>query len=516
MTLPQPGPTGSASAGSSIGLDRERLTLAVAGAGILLLLLLFRGTAGSIVRLWYDDNAYSHGFLILPIAGWLVWQRRAALLAAAPRPTVWGLLPLAAAATAWLMAQVVSVQMVSQFALAAMIDALALTLLGFRAFRVLAFPALFLFAAVPFGQGVTPQLQAWTANIAVQALRAVGTPVFQDGLQITTPIGNFAVADECSGLRFLTATITLAILFASEFYRTWARRAAFLVLAIVIPIVSNGLRVFTVILLAHAFGLEFAASVDHVIYGWVFLTLVTGVLLLIGWSFREAPAAATAPRPADRSTTRRPARDALVAAGAFGILIAATATDGALARIPGPIADLALPAAGAPLDAAAIQALPWQPKLPGADARRVDQELVDGRPVTRVVAYYAWQRQGAKAASDAANLAPDDWTRLSFGKADVSIDGQSVAVQRLVVAHGRQHWLIYAWYWVDDRFTGSAAASKLLQIRGLLAGRNAGAAIVMAAPFDGNESPAEAERALTRALAQQEGLSRALAHAGSM
>jgi exosortase A len=510
LTLADP-----AQAGSAVQRGRSRLCLALATAGLVLLLALFHGTANSVVRLWLDNNAYSHGFLILPLAGWLVWQRRHALMAADLRPNAWALLPLAGFAALWLAAQIVSVQVVGQFALVAMANCLLLALLGLAGFRVVLFPALFLFTAIPIGDGMTPQLQAWTANIAVQALRITGMPVFQDGLQITTPIGDFAVADECSGLRFLTATVTLAILFASEFYSSWRRRAAFMALAIVVPIIANGLRVYTVILLARAFGIEFAASVDHVVYGWVFLTLVTGVLLLAGWSFREPPRPlATAAARIDQPRRRFALRDGTAAAGAFAILLGTAFAATAMEYVPPAMAGLALPAAGNELDTAAIQAMVWQPELPGADARRVDQDTVDGRPVTRVVAYYAWQRQGAKAANDGAALAPYTWTRISIGQVPVTVDGQSFAAQRLVVSHGRQHWLIYSWYWVDDRFTGSAVVSKLLQIRGLLQGRNAGAAIVVAAPFDVAENPAVAESALASSLGRQEGLSSALVHAG--
>ena len=493
-----------------------RTTLALAAISLSLLLILFHGTAGSILRLWINDSAYSHGFLILPLAAWLVWERRHALLAAPLRPAVWALVPLAAIAGLWLAAQVVSIQVVSQFALVALANCLLLALLGLHGFRILMFPALFLFAAVPFGQGLTPQLQAWTADIAAAALRATGMPVFQDGLQLATPVGDFAVADECSGLRFLTATFTLAILVAAQFYTSWRRRCAFLALALVVPIFANGVRVCTIILLARAFGLEFAASVDHVVYGWLFLSLVTGLLLSIGWSFRQAPVPFRVPYAAEAGTRERGfARHCLLTAAATLVILGGTAlAGGALARVPGPIADLDLPSSSPALDEAAIGALPWRPVLPGADARRFDLEMAEGRPVTRVVAYFAWQRQGAKAASDAASLAPADWTRLSFGKANVTVDGQSFAPQRLIVAHGSQHWLIYAWYWVDGQFTGDPSTSKLLQIRGLLSGRNAGATIVLATPFAANEDPATAERALASTLQRQQGLSGALAHVG--
>jgi exosortase A len=490
--------------------------LTLATIAVAILLVLFHRTAYSIVRLWLDNSAYSHGFLVIPLAAWLVWERRQTLDAVSPRPVAWALLPLFLAAIVWLTAQIISIQVVSQLALVAMVNCVLLALLGPATYRILLLPALFLFAAVPVGEELTPQLQSWTANIAVAALRASGQPVFQEGLQISTPIGSFAVADECSGLRFLTATLTLAILFAAQFYSSWTRRFAFMALALIIPIIANGLRAYTVILLAGRFGLEFAASVDHVVYGWVFLSLVTGLLLIIGWSFRQPPVRVRIP---SRGAPRRQPlqrRDALVASGVLTILIAVSLTAAALAGEHHAIVKLDLPSQTAPLDAATVQNLPWRPDLPGADARRFDQELVDGHAVTRVVAYYAWQRQGAKATDGGASLAPADWTRLSFGKAAVTVDGQAFTAQRLVAAKGNQRWLIYTWYWVPDRFTGSPTVAKLLQIKGLLQGRNAAATIVVATPFAVDEDAATVERTLSLVLGQQQGLSGALANVGGI
>ena len=40
---------------------------------------------------WYHDDNYSHGFLIVPIAAYFAWERRARLKAAAQNPSVLGL-----------------------------------------------------------------------------------------------------------------------------------------------------------------------------------------------------------------------------------------------------------------------------------------------------------------------------------------------------------------------------------------------------------------------------------------
>ena len=42
----------------------------------------FQAEVAAAVRVWIDSRAYNHGFLVLPIALWLAWDRRRR----APRP----------------------------------------------------------------------------------------------------------------------------------------------------------------------------------------------------------------------------------------------------------------------------------------------------------------------------------------------------------------------------------------------------------------------------------------------
>ena len=48
--------------------------------------LVFWRVFGALVMAWYTDDNYSHGFLIIPLAAYLAWERRDRLWAAAERP----------------------------------------------------------------------------------------------------------------------------------------------------------------------------------------------------------------------------------------------------------------------------------------------------------------------------------------------------------------------------------------------------------------------------------------------
>ena len=52
---------------------------------------LFSGVILGLVNDWAHDDNYSHGFLIVPLAAYFVWERRGQLASAAPKPSWLGL-----------------------------------------------------------------------------------------------------------------------------------------------------------------------------------------------------------------------------------------------------------------------------------------------------------------------------------------------------------------------------------------------------------------------------------------
>ena len=94
------------------------------------------------------------------------------------------------------------------------------TALGTGVARAILFPLMFLFFSVPFGEFMVPRMMDWTANFVVWALQVTGVPVHREGLQFVIPSGNWAVIDECSGIRYLMASFMVGALFAYLNYRS--------------------------------------------------------------------------------------------------------------------------------------------------------------------------------------------------------------------------------------------------------------------------------------------------------
>ena len=267
--------------------------VAVLAAGVLGLVLLFLPECRAAVRVWIDSTAYGHCFLIIPIAAFLLWDRRARLHGLRPRPTPALLLLGLPLPFVWLAAERVGIMEGRQLAAMAFVELLFLVVLGLRLFWVVSGPLLYLFFLVPFGAFITPALQAFTARFIDAGLTVLGIPHFSHGMLIDIAAGTFYVAEACAGLRFLIAAVAFGVFYALLNYRSTGRRIAFIAASIVVPIVANGIRALSIVVLGHMIGSAQAAAADHILYGWVFFSIVMLLLVAAGLPLRES---AKAPR----------------------------------------------------------------------------------------------------------------------------------------------------------------------------------------------------------------------------
>jgi exosortase len=194
----------------------------------------------------------------------------------------------------------------------------------------MAAPLAYLVFLVPFGAFLVPALQDFTAGFVGVGLDLLDIPHAVTATMIEIPEGRFTVEEACAGLRFLIAAIAFGALYACVIYTGPWRRAAFIAVCTVVPILANGLRALGIVLLGHLRGSAAAGAVDHIVYGWLFFTLVIGLLLLLGLPFRQAPA------PPVPRAARPAAAPRLAAAAATIIVLAAAATGPAVAAWLGP------------------------------------------------------------------------------------------------------------------------------------------------------------------------------------
>ncbi|HEU5480480.1 MAG TPA: exosortase A, partial [Candidatus Tumulicola sp.] len=276
--------TPAASARAAPGWPRALVAL---GVVLAVTVAAYFGTAAGMVAIWARSETFAHGFVVVPIALWLVWRMRSRLREIEPQPS-WLPLPfMAGAGFAWLAGEVGAVNALTQFAFVAMLVLAVPATLGLRVARAMLFPLGFLFFAVPFGEFLLPTLMAYTADFTIAAVRLTGVPVLREGLQVfSVPNGRWSVVEACSGVRYLIASVVVGTLFAYLNYRTMRRRLAFVGVSIAVPIAANWIRAYMIVMLGYLSDNKIATGVDHIIYGWLFFGLVMLIMFWIGSYWR--------------------------------------------------------------------------------------------------------------------------------------------------------------------------------------------------------------------------------------
>ena len=449
-------------------------------------------TSVSLVMSWYSSDLYSHGFLILPLAGYLLWRRRDVLKAMSPRPFIWGIVGIGFFALAWLIGEATATNTLRHLGLIGMLQGLFVTLFGLSIARRSLYPLLYLFFAVPFGSGLIEPLQQLTAVGTVRLIDASGIPVHLDGYLLVIPAGRFHIAEACSGVRFLLSTVALAWLAADILYRSLWRRVIFFGLAIVLPLIANTLRAYLILLIASVSGMDASSAFDHVTYGLVFLGFVLLLLLLLGWSFRDRGGAKTSPSFVSEPTADR-TRHSVLRLGivtALALLIALppsllannTKYDHAVAFNP----SLEAPNITPPWRSLPDAGSSWRPSVLDPDAEILRTYVTAADQVDLYIGYYAEERQGAEAVNELTDWAGrSSWRKMGMTEAVLTIDGRSIDVPCVRIASGREHRLVCYWYWIDQRMTASPYLAKLLQARmQLFGGLRSAAVLAIASSYE--------------------------------
>jgi exosortase len=238
-----------------------------------------------LVRDWATDDNYSHGFLIVPLACFFAWERRAQFRLAVRRPSNSGLL-VVLCSVALLLAGVLGAELfVTRISILGLLAGTILFLYGWNHLKIMLFPILFLILMIPvpaiiFNQIAFP-LQLLASKFGVAGLIACRIPVLREGNVIILGSVSLEVAEACSGIRFLISLITLGTVYGYFCdSRLWVRTT--LVFATIpIAILTNGIRVAGTGIAAHVYGKGAAEGFFHTFSGWLVFVVAFVMLFLL-------------------------------------------------------------------------------------------------------------------------------------------------------------------------------------------------------------------------------------------
>lgn len=260
--------------------------------------LLFGPTLVLLIRLWEQDQNYSHGYLVLPISlglAWRIYRRIGSPQGGEPGFAllgIWAGLLLQAAAV------VVRWPPLSYLALVCILRGQLVAVGGRRWANAFTFPLLFLFFMFPLPVRWTSYLSLWLQDIVARVSETVLSLFVVchrvgHSLRIAGVDRSLVIAEECSGLGQIIAFVAFAMLLGHLLQRCWWHRLLLLILAVPTAVAANTLRV----LLMHGgviwFGSNWVRGVLHDMPALISLPI--GVLFFLLWDhwlsswFRSRP-----------------------------------------------------------------------------------------------------------------------------------------------------------------------------------------------------------------------------------
>jgi exosortase A len=364
-------------------------------AAVVLGLVLFWPTTLSLIEQWEDTvrRTYTHGYLIVALALWLLWRNRSSWAQVELRPSVFAFVGVLAASVVWLITYRAGVRIAHQALLPAMIFGAFTACYGVAAARRNLLPFGFIYFAIPLWDALNPLLQSASTFAVRMLLRTAGIPAYFSGNTFTLPAGSLEIAGGCSGLHFFIVGVAIAVLYGELNRDSLGTRLKMVALAAVLAMLTNWLRIFIIAIAAHLSDMQhYLVREEHYSFGWVMFvgTMVIFFLVVRRWPVPPEPVAdASATSPQTGAIAWHGASMALAS-----LLVAPTwllADDNVVLLENTPEV---MPGRVAGWSTESLTRGDWQPVFIGADLVQRAAFAKDAHTVEGFTAVYANQHQG--------------------------------------------------------------------------------------------------------------------------
>jgi len=284
-----PTPTPAPGALDKLREDLRRAGTRIASAPALLTIaafaVLFAKPFTLLVRDWWNVPEAGHGLLLAPVAIWFAWRTGIDENATPNRALGLAVLILAVVirAAAGLAAELFTMRASMVMAL----GGITIYHLGFRQLLRWWLPFALICLSIPLPELVTQALalplQFKASQMGAALLEMRNVPVLLSGNIINLPGRQLFVTEACSGLRSLTALLSMAILLGALLLRTPVSRIVLLALAVPIAIVVNGVRVFLTGFLVYFVSPSLGEGFMHTTEGWLLFLVSMAILGTFAW-----------------------------------------------------------------------------------------------------------------------------------------------------------------------------------------------------------------------------------------
>ena len=263
------------------------------------MLVSFAPATRALAGLWLDtgETTYTHGFLIAAVSIWLLWRGRDVRASAAisdSRVALFALCMLAATLL-WELCFHAGIRDGFLLLLPPLLWLALFLVRGEAVARASTFAIGFLYFAIPVWDYLNGIAQAGTVVAVRSMLRLSGVPTFFSGNFVQIPAGTFEIAGGCSGLHFIMVALAVTALIGELRGDDWRGRLKWLALGLLFAVLTNWIRVYTIILAGHLTHMQhYLVRVSHYGYGWALFGVALFLLFLLE---RRSPLPETSARP---------------------------------------------------------------------------------------------------------------------------------------------------------------------------------------------------------------------------
>ena len=435
---------------------------------LLVIVVVFTAIDGisHMVSRWSSDE-YSYGYFIVPLVAFFIWQKKHALAQVEIRFSWLGVVIVSVGLSILLFGELATLYIIVQYGFIITLHGIAMTMLGWAGYRVIAIPLMMLFLAVPLPEflynNLSGLLQLISSKIGVWLIRQFDISVYLEGNVIHLRSMKLQVVEACSGLRYLFPLMAIGFMVAYIYQASFWKKTVLFFSTIPITLLMNSFRIGMVGVTVEYWGQEMAEGVLHDFEGWVVFMASLSVLFAEMWVLNQI------------GTSRRSFSEA------FFIDLPGPLSPGKQFKLPSISAPYVAALALVVCTAVLISILPnrkelipdrqafadyptslgeWQGRIGSIDAvtlavLQLDDYIMadfyrpDTQPVNLYAAYYASQRKGASVHSPRTCIPGGGWEISSLSQhtvAGVVINGQPLRVNRVEIRKGAYRQLVYYWF----------------------------------------------------------------------
>lgn len=235
-----------------------------------------------LVRQWWTDPNFSHGFFVPLFSGFVLWKNREKLAEIPPAPSSWGLGIILISLLMLIVGSFGAELFLSRISIVFLAAGLVVFFLGWATLRAVLFPVLFLGLMVPVPtivmNEITLPLQILASKLASWMLPVFGVPVLREGNIIHLPSMPLEVAEACSGIRSLMSLATLAIIYGYFMEQRQSLRVLLVLASVPIAVAANGFRIVGTGLIVQYWDPAKAEGFFHEFSGW--LVFIVSLIML--------------------------------------------------------------------------------------------------------------------------------------------------------------------------------------------------------------------------------------------